>query len=243
MSEIVDFARAHFGRMTIPGDPPGFDFEVPANTGGDGNPDINGRLTMRDVILKRSNAGVETSNAKGANFQQLAAGADPRHAAAGQTRVDVHRRQRAREPARSGSSTPTSRRSRPTTAPGQAAELVEPPGPATGPLPVILVGDLNSDDNTVTGADTVGATTSSTGPVWSSGARTSPMKLLHQPRTPRRDGRRQHRRLRPPHRPRPDRRSRRASRCWTRPSPASTRSTDSGTPTTPESSAPLEVLP
>ena len=35
----------------------------------------------------------------------------------------------------------------------QAAELIEPPGPATGPLPVILVGDLNSDDNTVTGAD------------------------------------------------------------------------------------------
>ena len=36
----------------------------------------------------------------------------------------------------------------------QAAELVEPPGPATGALPVVLVGDLNSDDNTVSGADT-----------------------------------------------------------------------------------------
>ncbi len=35
----------------------------------------------------------------------------------------------------------------------QATELIEPPGPATGSLPVVLVGDLNSDDDTVEGAD------------------------------------------------------------------------------------------
>jgi endonuclease/exonuclease/phosphatase family metal-dependent hydrolase len=35
----------------------------------------------------------------------------------------------------------------------QAAELVAPGGPATTDLPVVLVGDLNSDDDTVTGAD------------------------------------------------------------------------------------------
>src|SRR4051794_19710034 len=50
-----------------------FDLEAPADednneaTGPEGA-DINGRLTMRDVILKKSNAGVETSNARGANF-------------------------------------------------------------------------------------------------------------------------------------------------------------------------------
>jgi len=35
----------------------------------------------------------------------------------------------------------------------QAEELVAPDGPATSDLPVILVGDLNSDDDTVEGAD------------------------------------------------------------------------------------------
>jgi endonuclease/exonuclease/phosphatase family metal-dependent hydrolase len=35
----------------------------------------------------------------------------------------------------------------------QAAELVAPTGPATSELPVILVGDLNSDDDTVSGPD------------------------------------------------------------------------------------------
>jgi endonuclease/exonuclease/phosphatase family metal-dependent hydrolase len=35
----------------------------------------------------------------------------------------------------------------------QAAELVAPGGPATSSLPVVLVGDLNSDDDTVAGAD------------------------------------------------------------------------------------------
>jgi endonuclease/exonuclease/phosphatase family metal-dependent hydrolase len=35
----------------------------------------------------------------------------------------------------------------------QAAELVAPGGPATGSLPVVLVGDLNSDDDTVSAGD------------------------------------------------------------------------------------------
>jgi endonuclease/exonuclease/phosphatase family metal-dependent hydrolase len=37
----------------------------------------------------------------------------------------------------------------------QAGELVAPSGPATSDLPVVLVGDLNSDDDTVTGDDTL----------------------------------------------------------------------------------------
>jgi len=35
----------------------------------------------------------------------------------------------------------------------QAAELVAPGGPATGSLQVVLVGDLNSDDDTVSPGD------------------------------------------------------------------------------------------
>ena len=35
----------------------------------------------------------------------------------------------------------------------QARELVQPGGPATGQLPVILLGDLNSDDDTVQNSD------------------------------------------------------------------------------------------
>src|SRR6185436_8695519 len=35
----------------------------------------------------------------------------------------------------------------------QAAELVAPGGPATSTLPVVLVGDLNSDDDTVSPGD------------------------------------------------------------------------------------------
>ena len=35
----------------------------------------------------------------------------------------------------------------------QAAELVAPGGPATSNLPVVLVGDLNSDDDTVEPGD------------------------------------------------------------------------------------------
>ncbi|HKG34865.1 MAG TPA: hypothetical protein VKA89_00340, partial [Solirubrobacterales bacterium] len=58
-----------------------FDFEAPAdynNTPGDGDPavapvmpdaEMNGRLTMRDVILAKVKAGVRTSNAKGRHFK------------------------------------------------------------------------------------------------------------------------------------------------------------------------------
>ena len=127
---------------------PEFDFEVPANTGGTAAPDINGRLTMRDVILKRSNAGVETWNADGANFDTplpVPILGKPLPVKRGWTATDA-----------------SVRGSRPfhfvnthleafqvNYRLAQAAELVEPPdGPALGPLPVVLLGDLNSDDDT-----------------------------------------------------------------------------------------------
>ena len=127
---------------------PEFDFEVPADTGGTAAPDINGRLTMRDVILKRSNAGVETWNADGANFDTplpVPILGTPLPVKRGWTATDA-----------------SVRGSRPfhfvnthleafqvNYRLAQAAELIEPPdGPALSPLPVILVGDLNSDDDT-----------------------------------------------------------------------------------------------
>jgi endonuclease/exonuclease/phosphatase family metal-dependent hydrolase len=135
-----------------------FDLEAPADednnegTGPEGA-DINGRLTMRDVILKRSNAGVETWNAEGANFATplpVPILGKPFPIKRGWTATD----------ASVGGSRPFRfvnthlEAFQPNYRASQAAELVEPPGPATGPLPVILVGDLNSDDNTTpTGAD------------------------------------------------------------------------------------------
>jgi len=133
---------------------PEFDFEVPANTGGTAAPDLDGRLTMRDVILKRSNAGIETWNAEGANFA---------------TPLPLKILNTYPLPVKRGwtATNASVRGSRPfrfvnthleafnaNIRASQGAELVEPPGPATGPLPVILVGDLNSDDNTTpAGAD------------------------------------------------------------------------------------------
>jgi endonuclease/exonuclease/phosphatase family metal-dependent hydrolase len=132
---------------------PEFDFEVPANTGGSPEPDINGRLTMRDVILKRSNAGVETWDAEGANFNTplpVPILGHPLPVKRGWTATDAS--VRGSRPFRFVNTHLES--FEPHYRAAQAAGLVEPPGPATGSLPVILVGDLNSDDNTVTGADT-----------------------------------------------------------------------------------------
>ncbi len=152
LQELLDQLNAGGTQYEVVVVQPEFDFEVPANTGGSPEPDINGRLTMRDVILKRSNAGVETWNAEGANFGTplpVPILGTPLPVKRGWTATDAS--VRGSRPFRFVNThleafEPHYRAS-------QAAELIEPPGPATGPLPVILVGDLNSDDNTVTGAD------------------------------------------------------------------------------------------
>jgi endonuclease/exonuclease/phosphatase (EEP) superfamily protein YafD len=136
---------------------PEFDFEAPADENGvpnDGpggllaNTEINGRLTMRDVILARKD--VTTTNPQGGHFTHLlnvtAAGLIPIAITRGWTSTDAvvdHSRQfhfvnthlEAFDPE---TVVPSIRAQ-------QASELVAPGGPARSTLPVILVGDLNSD--------------------------------------------------------------------------------------------------
>jgi Endonuclease/Exonuclease/phosphatase family len=144
-----------------------FDFEVPVNDDGQGSglsgADHNQRLTMRDVILVRVDSGVKTSNPTSGTFEVLlrvsaAGGLISVNVTRGWTAVDAKVRGSKRfrfvnthleafdsGPQNQGSDGQTY-------GPGgisaaQARELVSPGGPAIGR--VILLGDLNSDDDTV----------------------------------------------------------------------------------------------
>jgi endonuclease/exonuclease/phosphatase family metal-dependent hydrolase len=143
-----------------------FDFEAPANENGvkgDGpnglipDAEINGRLTMRDVILVRRDAGIKVKRPKAGHFANLLtetiSGVDVT-VTRGWTAIDVKVRGshmfrfvnthlEAFDPA---SEVPSIRAK-------QAAELVAQGGPATSKLPVVLLGDLNSDDDTVEPGD------------------------------------------------------------------------------------------
>jgi endonuclease/exonuclease/phosphatase family metal-dependent hydrolase len=138
-----------------------FDLEAPGDengVAGDGpNPaipdaEINGRLTMRDVILARTSGGVHTRNPQSANFATnlvVPVAGVPVTVKRGWTAVDAKVR---------GSGwfrfvNTHLEAFHPLIRQAQAAELVAPTGPATSTLPVVLLGDLNSDDDTVEGAD------------------------------------------------------------------------------------------
>jgi Endonuclease/Exonuclease/phosphatase family len=153
-----------------------FDFEAPADKDGDPNTgtqcsagsvpvcfggEINGRLTMRDAILVRRKAGVKVKNATGGQFQNLlqvqVGGAVTVPVERGWTALDAtiakgKGKQKVKRKFRfvnthleafdDETQTPSIRQL-------QAEELVAPGGPATSSKPVILLGDLNSDDDTV----------------------------------------------------------------------------------------------
>jgi endonuclease/exonuclease/phosphatase family metal-dependent hydrolase len=138
-----------------------FDFEAPADenqVSGDGaapiaNAELNARLTMRDVILERVDAGVHVSEPAGGHFQHLltlpVVGL-PVTVVRGWTRVDA--RVRGGRPFRFVNTHLESfdpRTVHPSIRALQAGELVAAGGPATGESPVVLLGDLNSDDDTV----------------------------------------------------------------------------------------------
>jgi len=143
-----------------------FDFEAPADENGvpgDGpngfikDAEINGRLTMRDVILVRIGAGVRTSHPQKGNFANMLTvklqGVEVK-VLRGWTAIDAKVRgsQKLRfvnthlEAFDDSTQVPSIRAL-------QAGELVAKDGPATTSLPVVLVGDLNSDGSTVEGGD------------------------------------------------------------------------------------------
>jgi len=141
-----------------------FDFEAPANANGvpgDGptgslllaNTEVNGRLTMRDVILARVSKDVKVSNPQGGNFAHplvvKVAGGTEVSVTRGWTSVDAKVRGSKKfhfvnshlEAFDDETQVPSIRAQ-------QAAELVAPGGPATSKLPVVLLGDFNSDVKT-----------------------------------------------------------------------------------------------
>lgn len=138
-----------------------FEIEAPADANGiagDGpggelaNAEVMGQVTMRDVILVRHGAGIRTWNEQGGSFAtllQLTIAGRPLAVARGWTATDVKVR---------GSHAfrfvnTHLEAFHPLIREAQAKELVAPGGPATSELPVVLVGDINSDDDTVAAAD------------------------------------------------------------------------------------------
>jgi endonuclease/exonuclease/phosphatase family metal-dependent hydrolase len=142
-----------------------FDLEAPADenqVAGDGpggplaNAEINGRLTMRDVILEKVGLSVATKNPQSANFENLqevpaVGGAVTLTIKRGWTAVD------ARVPGSGWFRFVNTHLEafHPIVRQEQAGELVDADGPATSDLPVILLGDINSDDDTVAFPDTL----------------------------------------------------------------------------------------
>jgi endonuclease/exonuclease/phosphatase family metal-dependent hydrolase len=142
-----------------------FDFEAPADVNGvpgDGlagskvlaNTETNVRLTMRDVILVRTGSDVKLSNPRSGNFANLLAvkvsGQDVT-IKRGWTSVDAKvRGSRKFRFLDTHLESFDDRQVVPSVRALQAGELVAAGGPAKTKLPVILVGDLNSDVPTET---------------------------------------------------------------------------------------------
>ncbi|MEZ5076619.1 MAG: endonuclease/exonuclease/phosphatase family protein [Solirubrobacterales bacterium] len=142
-----------------------FDFEAPANANGipgDGpgggvgllaNTEVNGRLTMRDVILKRLRSGVVTTKPQSGNFAnplvvQVAGGTEV-SVTRGWTAIDAKvRGSKKFRFVNSHLEAFDDETAHPSIRALQASELVAKGGPANAKLPVILLGDFNSDVKT-----------------------------------------------------------------------------------------------
>jgi endonuclease/exonuclease/phosphatase family metal-dependent hydrolase len=147
---------------------PEFDFQIYANTDGNqmtGSPfgcEIEGRLTMRDAILARVGTRVQTSNAAGGHFNtllQVTPAGVPIDVTRGWTRVDAkvgdapkfrfvntHFEAFDNQPSNHTNQDTDVGNGRVRLA--QANDLIAPGGPASSSLPVVLLGDLNSDVKT-----------------------------------------------------------------------------------------------
>ena len=140
-----------------------FGTEAPANVNNvpnDGPPvpglenaEVNGKLTMRDVILARQGAGVQTWNEEGDNFEHnlvLGIAGQPVVVKRGWVATDA--KVRGSHPFHFVDTHLEA--FHPIVRLEQAEELAALGGPAVSSLPVVLVGDLNSDDDTVSPPDT-----------------------------------------------------------------------------------------
>jgi endonuclease/exonuclease/phosphatase family metal-dependent hydrolase len=153
---------------------PEFDFEIQANTDGDASTsspgcafgsEINGRLTMRDAILARvgGKSKVRTAKAKAGHFATLLqvrpANAADVDVTRGWTAVDasvgksrkfrfVNTHLEAFDSAASNHTNKDTDLGNGQIREAQAKELFAARGPAKSKLPVILLGDLNSDTKT-----------------------------------------------------------------------------------------------
>lgn len=142
---------------------PEFDFEAPADENdvdGDGalgapfdDAELNGRLTMRDAIIVRRNQRVKVRRPQGGHFENLlnvTVSGIPIDVTRGWTRIEA---KVGRTPWFTFVNTHFEAFDDETETPSirqlQATELGEPGGYAESRKPTVLVGDLNSDDNTV----------------------------------------------------------------------------------------------
>jgi endonuclease/exonuclease/phosphatase family metal-dependent hydrolase len=145
---------------------PEFDAEFPVNDNGSGSglagADHNERLTMRDAILVRKGAGVKFKNPTSGTYNTLlkvSVGGIAFNVTRGWTAIDVKARGKSfhfvnthLEAFDSSGSNDTNQGT--TLGKGdvraaQATQLVGPGGAANSGRPVILLGDMNSDDDTV----------------------------------------------------------------------------------------------
>jgi len=135
-----------------------FDFEAPGDL--DNNPttgtlggEIDGRLTMRDAILARVGAGIKVSGVKTAHYKTLYSptiSGIPVPVTRGWLSINV---KVGKSPTFRFINTHFEAFGDTAVREAQAKELFQGSGPAKTGLPVVLVGDLNSDDDTVTGGD------------------------------------------------------------------------------------------
>jgi endonuclease/exonuclease/phosphatase family metal-dependent hydrolase len=143
---------------------PEFDFETPANTdhSPDHSCDINARLTMRDAILKRVGTDVVTRNPGKGHFDTLLqepVSGVPVDVTRGWTNIDarvggsgwfrfVNTHLEAFDNQQSNHTNQNTDVGNGQVRLAQAQQLVASGGPANSQLPVVLVGDLNSDVKT-----------------------------------------------------------------------------------------------
>ena len=144
-----------------------FDFELPVNDDGNGTglagADHNERLTMRDAILVRKGVGIKFKNPTSGTFhtllREVVGGAVTVDVTRGWNAIDVKAHGRnlhvvdthleAFDSAGSNNTNQGTSLGKGDIRAAQATELVSPGGPATSTRPVILLGDMNSDDDTV----------------------------------------------------------------------------------------------